>query len=802
MVSVRQRSRRQSPPDATQGDCDMLGSLSIGARIYSGFAIILALLGGLAWYTVTSMNAVEHTFGNYSQAGYQTRAINETVEALAAARVARLNYQLTNEDGPRRTTETAIAQVIDAANRSATLFPDANEAHIQRMFAAVGPLASDYRDVFAQQVAATERANALRQQFQEHGFELYTAINEVMTIAREATGGEFGRSATDGELLNHASELAIQFFRSRVRATIFMFNADGAELDGALERISRMEQAYASMLAASAHRPNARATAERIRPMLDRFKSELDQMRTLLGAQAEAERYLQHDSGPRVTAALDEAIQAVRALQTDYGDRTTTQIDQTASFSLMLGIGAVLTGIALAFVIGRWIASAVNAMAASMSKMAGGDLEIAVTGDEYNHELGAMARALKVFQENGRQKLRMDAEAKEAAERELAAAAERAALQAAVAGVVEKAAEGDFAKRVDARYKDEDLNKFASLMNQLLDTVGKGIEETGKVMASLARGDLNTTMQGAFKGGFAELQSNVNGTVRKLRETVLEIQRTSDSMKTATGEIAQGAGDLSSRAENQAASLEEIAATMEQMSATVKTNAENALSASNLSADARSRADKGGAIVDEAVKAMSAIEEGSGKIADIVSVIDGFAFQTNLLALNAAVEAARAGEAGKGFAVVASEVRTLAQRSAEAARDIKNLITESSHQVTDGVRLVEETGTALKEIVDAIRKVSETITEISEASREQSSGVDEITSAITSMDEITQQNSALAEESASAAKGLASQADGLERLMAFFSISGGRSADVEAWDADARADSAAAQAAKAGKAVA
>jgi methyl-accepting chemotaxis protein len=184
---------------------------------------------------------------------------------------------------------------------------------------------------------------------------------------------------------------------------------------------------------------------------------------------------------------------------------------------------------------------------------------------------------------------------------------------------------------------------------------------------------------------------------------------------------------------------------MEEMSATVKKNAENAVSASSLSADARERADKGGQIVEQAVTAMSEIEAGSGKIADIVSVIDGFAFQTNLLALNAAVEAARAGEAGKGFAVVASEVRTLAQRSAEAARDIKALIEESSGQVKDGVRLVKETGDSLASIVEAIRQVSETITEISEASREQSSGVDEITSALTSMDEITQQNSALAD---------------------------------------------------------
>jgi methyl-accepting chemotaxis protein len=470
-------------------------------------------------------------------------------------------------------------------------------------------------------------------------------------------------------------------------------------------------------------------------------------------------------------------------------------MDRGKLMAQALGIGAIALGLVLAFVIGRWIAGAVQGMAASMSRMAGGDLDIAVTGDEYRHELGSMAKALKVFQQNGREKLRLDAEAKAAAERDAAAAREREALQQAVQGVVEKAAAGDFAARVEARWKDDSLNAFAKLLNSLVEAVASGVTETAKVMEALARGDLTTTMEGEYRGAFAELKRNVNATVARLSQTVIEIQASAGTIATATGQIASGAQNLSSRAENQAASLEEIAATMEEMSATVKTNAENAFAASSLSTEASGRADKGGAIVAEAVTAMAQIEEGSRKIADIVTVIDGFAFQTNLLALNAAVEAARAGEAGKGFAVVASEVRTLAQRSAEAARDIKNLIQESSHQVADGVRLVEETGIALKEIVEAIKKVSGTITEISEASREQSSGVDEITAAITSMDEITQQNSALADESASAAKGLTDQATNLSELMRFFTVDNrGRNRGGSAWDADAAADAAAARA--------
>jgi methyl-accepting chemotaxis protein len=545
--------------------------------------------------------------------------------------------------------------------------------------------------------------------------------------------------------------------------------------------------------------PQRRMLTQEAIEALDAYLADFDVVHATIMARNDLLENTMDRIGPQLAANYGEMLQHTVDEQNTLGPQASAQINNTRSVSVWLGIGAVVLGVALAFMIGRWIAGAVQGMATSMSRMAEGDLDITVTGDEYKHELGAMARALKVFQTNGREKMRMDAEAKTAAEAEAAAAKERAKLQSDVAVVVDRAAAGDFKARVDARYSDDSLNTFAKQLNSLVSAVAEGIGETARVMSALAEGNLTVTMQGEFKGAFAELQRNVNTTVDRLSTTVIDIQQVSGEVGTATGQISEGAENLSSRAENQAASLEEIAATMEQMSATVKTNAENAYSASNLSAEASTRADKGGSIVAEAVTAMASIEEGSRKIADIVTVIDGFAFQTNLLALNAAVEAARAGEAGKGFAVVASEVRTLAQRSAEAARDIKNLIQESSHQVGDGVRLVEETGTALKEIVEAIRQVSATVTEISEASREQSSGVDEITAAITSMDEITQQNSALADESAAAAKGLTDQAARLTEMMRFFNVRSSAHAKAHkpnAWDEDAKADAAAAKAAR------
>ncbi|MEM6904861.1 MAG: methyl-accepting chemotaxis protein, partial [Pseudomonadota bacterium] len=237
-----------------------------------------------------------------------------------------------------------------------------------------------------------------------------------------------------------------------------------------------------------------------------------------------------------------------------------------------------------------------------------------------------------------------------------------------------------------------------------------------------------------------------------------------------TREIATGATELSGRTESQAASLEETAATMEEMTASIKANAESADRAKSISSDAAARATRGGEVVEETVTAMGLIETGSGKISEIITVIDSIAFQTNLLALNAAVEAARAGDAGKGFAVVASEVRTLAQRSAEAAKDITQLISESTRQVSDGVQLVNRTGEALREIVEAVDAVAGTVEEISAATREQSTGVSEISASVSQMDQMTQQNSTMAEGSASASKSLETQGVELANLLGFFKV--------------------------------
>ena len=350
------------------------------------------------------------------------------------------------------------------------------------------------------------------------------------------------------------------------------------------------------------------------------------------------------------------------------------------------------------------------------------------------------------------------------------------AVEREVDAVIEAVADGDFTKEVALEGKQGFMRKLAEGMNRLSALVESATSDLARTLAALAEGNLAERISADYQGRFGELKTNANHTVEQLASIVTQIQAVTSGISGAVGEINTGAEDLAMRTEQQASNLEETAASMEEMSATVKQNAENAQHADQLAASANQVAQRGGTVVSDAVAAMSRIEDSSQKIADIIGVIDEIAFQTNLLALNAAVEAARAGEAGKGFAVVASEVRTLAQRSSQAAKDIKGLIQSSGHEVKDGVKLVNDAGGALQEIVASIRKVADIVAEISAASKEQSSGIEQINGAVAQMDEMTQQNSAMVEESAAAARTLANQADKLRELMGFFRLAHGAGA--------------------------
>ncbi|MBI3808642.1 MAG: HAMP domain-containing protein [Nitrospirae bacterium] len=301
-------------------------------------------------------------------------------------------------------------------------------------------------------------------------------------------------------------------------------------------------------------------------------------------------------------------------------------------------------------------------------------------------------------------------------------------------------------------------------------TMDQFLVEAKRVLTNLAQGDLTDQLTMACEGELAQIKGSINDAITNLKVSLTTVREAAESVSLGAEEITKGNEDLSARTSEQAASLEETSSAMEEMTSTVKQNADNARQANQLAVAARDVASKGGAVTTKAVEAMHEINKSSTKIADIITVIDEIAFQTNLLALNAAVEAARAGEHGRGFAVVAAEVRNLAQRSATAAKEIKGLIKESLQRVTDGSELVNHSGKTLTEIVTSVKRVTDIIAEITAASQEQASGIDQVNTSIMHMDQTTQQNAALVEETTAASQSMRAQAQALMKQVKGFRI--------------------------------
>jgi methyl-accepting chemotaxis protein len=395
-----------------------------------------------------------------------------------------------------------------------------------------------------------------------------------------------------------------------------------------------------------------------------------------------------------------------------------------------LGLLAVLAG--CAWYLARGLVNPIHGLTGTMGRLAGGELEAEVVAQDRRDEVGQMARAVQVFKDNGLRARALEAEA--AAARE-AAEAERARNEAERAAAAEQQA--------------------------------AVVAELAEALALLAEGDLTRQVR-AFPQDYKKLEQDFNAAIVKLQNTISVIAGNSRGIHSGTGEISQAADNLSKRTEQQAASLEETAAALDEITATVRKTAEGANHARQVVSTAKSDAEHSGTVVRDAVAAMTEIEKSSSQISQIIGVIDEIAFQTNLLALNAGVEAARAGDAGKGFAVVASEVRALAQRSAEAAKEIKALISASTTQVASGVELVGETGKALDRIAAQVTEINAIVAEIAASAQEQATALAEVNTAVNQMDQMTQQNAAMVEESTAASHSLAEEAEKLTSLVSQF----------------------------------
>ncbi|WP_308237925.1 methyl-accepting chemotaxis protein [Phenylobacterium sp. J426] len=443
--------------------------------------------------------------------------------------------------------------------------------------------------------------------------------------------------------------------------------------------------------------------------------------------------------GKKTLGELRKTIAELETAQNEIqAGRLKAQRDAIAYEITIFAISSlVIAGVALAMAIllSRMIAVPIRAMTEAMRRLASGDNTTDVPAREHKDEIGDMAGAVQVFKDAAIEKLRLEGMTAEQAK---AAEQERARNEAAKA-------------------------ESARQQQQVVDQIALGLTK-------LSAGELVFRISQPFAPEYEKLRADFNGAMEQLQETMKVINGATQGIRSGTDEISQAADDLSKRTEQQAASLEETAAALDQITATVRKTAEGANHARDVVSTAKGDAEHSGEVVRSAVAAMSEIEKSAQQISQIIGVIDEIAFQTNLLALNAGVEAARAGDAGKGFAVVASEVRALAQRSADAAKEIKTLISASTQQVGQGVTLVGETGQALERIVGQVAEITNIVSEIAASAQEQATGLNQVNTAVNQMDQVTQQNAAMVEQSTAASHSLAQETEELARLISRFQV--------------------------------
>ncbi|MDT3687584.1 MAG: methyl-accepting chemotaxis protein [Pseudorhodoplanes sp.] len=692
----------------------------IGTRISAGFMLVLALMLIVAASGYLGLRSAQDSFHDYLRVSENTDRVAEADRDFVAMRL-NMQFYIQNSD------EKSLARVRELGKEIRSGYD----------MVAQTALLAENRDLAKQILAQTDQYMA--------GFE---AIVKNQAEANKTVAGStipLGNKLRDElkELMQTAAreyDLAAasmagvameQFLWARINGLQHNQSNNPKFEQAARAEFAALSETFKKMTQA-AHTPERKEKMQQLTAALTTYLAAFDTTMKLLAERKSLLAAENKMSAEMIATRFKLKGNQEKALA-EMKAASEAKIISAQTTALAVSGLALVLGIVLAWFISRGITRPILSLSGVMRALSGGRLDTEVAGTDRGDEIGEMAQAVLVFRDAGREKMRLE---KVAEEQRQAAEAERARSEAA-------------------------QREAARQVAQVVEGLGRGLER-------LAQGDLTYRVKDEWAAEYRKIQEDFNAAIGQLQDTIKNIALSSSEVSSAAAEISTSTTDLSQRTEEQAASLEETSASMEEMAATVKKNAENAQHANQLAQGTQGIANRGGAVVAEAVTAMAAIEESSRKISDIISVIDEIARQTNLLALNAAVEAARAGEAGRGFAVVASEVRSLAQRSSQAAKDIKDLITNSSGQVQQGVDLVNRAGQSLNEIMESIRNVAVIVADIANASAEQASGIDQINKALNQMDEVTQQNSALVEENAATAKTLEDQQSAMNERVGFF----------------------------------
>lgn len=757
----------------------------IGTRINAGFGAVLALMLLIAALGYFGLKTIGTSYSDYARISGGVVQVSESDRNVVGLRRNLAAYVQSGSDQTIQRMNELAEPIRGALDRigNAGVSQERREMaqrlkdQLEKFMTNVGQIAK----------ARPERDRLIYQVMAPIGDKLSSKLSDTMV-----------GTASDNQMdiAAYAGLAQEQLLSVRMNVYRYLVSQDDKVVASAEEQFTAMNEALkklAKVAANTDYEALSQMVAKEGAEYIGAFRNAVTAMKEINTLSA---------ANAQLGEEMGKGMEALKASQTKTLNAMKVSADETIDFTVKETLAvaglALVFGLGLAFIIGRGISRPMKGLTAGMQELAGGNFDVVLPGVGRKDEIGEIAGAVETFKVKSAEKAQAEAQAnadrnlREAAEKaerdriaaeekieqDKRAAAERAAaearvmadLDAAVGGIVNSALAGDFTQRVPLEGKDGVIRNLAESMNTMCENIGKVMDDLVTMLGALSDGDLTRRIDANYQGTFAVLKDSANSTAEKLSETVARIKSAAEEVTNASAEISTSTTDLSQRTEEQAASLEETSASMEEISSTVKKNAENAQHANVLTAETRGVADRSGQVVATTVEAMSRIEDSSRKIADIIGVIDEIARQTNLLALNAAVEAARAGDAGRGFAVVASEVRSLAQRSSQAAKDIKDLITSSSTQVQEGVDLVNRTGTSLNEIVESIRKVAEIVADIAVASAEQATGLDQINKALTQMDEVTQQNSALVEENAATAKTLEQQAGAMTEQVSFFQL--------------------------------
>ena len=736
--------------------------MSIKYRLYGGFGILVVMTLGLVIFGVQEFNAISFSvtrMNGISENSTRTLLIAGYLEKLRRS-VLRYAY---DHDEPSRKENGEVATLTVSALQAAEQATPSEER--KKMYHDVQDQLAVVQQTSQKLFDGVSQIDGTQAKLSKAGAALAAATTALIDKVQ---------SGSDDSLTKLAMKLDSQLMMMRVVSMRAQLLTNVDSMPALADSVTKIMATISAIDGAASD--DVVLLADPLKTAVADFRKTVE---GVVAIQHQAHDVFANQVAPQISkmqATVETLRQQLQANFEDTRSSVRSSIDSTIFYQEIIGGLVVLIAALIAFLIARSVSNPILALTKAMRELAEGNFGVVLPGLKRKDEVGNIAKAVEAFKVKAAEKAEREAAAK--AEQDRQAEAERQAalakmsdeFQATVGGIVQAAVAGDFSKRVELDGKTGLVLNVGTAINSLCDNVAKALNDLIEMLGALAEGNLSQRITNEYQGDFAELKTNANTAAERIGRIVGQIKQSAREVSDASAEISSSTTDLSQRTEEQAASLEETSASMEEIAATVRKNAENAQQANQSTAKARDVAGRSGEVVAKAVAAMAQIEASSGKISDIIGVIDEIARQTNLLALNAAVEAARAGDAGRGFAVVASEVRTLAQRSSQAAKDIKDLITNSNGQVRSGVELVNKAGTALGEIVESIKEVADLVSDIAGASIEQSTGVEEVNRALNQMDTVTQQNSALVEENAATAKTLEHQAKNMDERVSFFRI--------------------------------